>query len=75
MIVFNESGAQKPGNQLDMYTYRGWNQEQIEQTHRENEGRHNIRNLVDGIRDVRVTDVSSGSVLVGGMVGNDNEKN
>jgi len=58
-----------------MYTYKGWNQEQIEQTDRENDGRKNLetwqRNF---IRDVPVTDVSPGFVLVGGMMGNDNEK-
>ena len=138
-----------PGNQLVMYTYKGWNQEQIDrhdhylhdrlpdcdtffvssmaaqagkaertlrnylrtdatlgfihhcedghlrcadlepgefgtnsysmqawaQTHRENDGRHKIETgQTNFIREVRVTDVSSGSVLLGGMMGNDNEK-
>jgi len=58
-----------------MYTYKRWNQEQIEQTHRENDGRHNIETWqTNFIREVCVTDVSSRSVLVGGMMGNDNEK-
>jgi len=45
------------------------------QTHRENDGRHSIETWqTNFIREVRVTDVSSGSVLLGGMMGNDNEK-
>jgi len=44
------------------------------QTHRENDGRHYIETAqTNFIRAVRVTDVSSGSVVIGGMMGNDNE--
>jgi len=44
------------------------------QTHRENDERHNIETWqTNFILEVRVTDVSSGSVLLGGMMGKDNE--
>jgi len=45
------------------------------QMRRENDGRKNLETWqMNLIRVVRVTDVSSGFVLVGGMMGNDNEK-